>query len=666
MSCAASPCESMWIDSVEIARDPMAAAFGVDLDNPIGRAAHVRVLELAPGGTLRSFINSHGGSLREAEARWFFQQIILAVDYAHKMGVFFRDIKLENIVMGKNEIIMLCDLGFSKCTRLDTGCNTFLGTPRYIAPELHEFLFSQNLGFRIMDVPEHDGKALDLFAAGVCLHVMIYGEYPEPVLPGNLNRNLNIPGPSNPLKNLSYKIPSCSKRGPVSEDCQNLIAGLLCPDPKERLTTEGILSHPWFVTDLPKRFHGFNKRAAKKNVKKVLDRKLAKCPVGPLDIEGRSGAGRLQNFLVQIERSHVAWFQGKINRSSCQTALSAENREGHLVAIKRMGPVNDIRPQELEFAKRELRLNKILNHRHIVKCIEHFYSGNELFTVLEPAPDGTLRSFVDNHGGSLPEAWARQFFQQIILAVDYAHKMGVFFRDINLENIRMGRDNNIMLCDLGCSKCTWFDVVCNSLLGTPYIAPELLHYCMFNPIGLGIIDALKALDLFAAGVCLFVMIYGESPELILLKRNFNSPGPSNPLQNLSYSVPRSSPRGTVPENCRDLIGGLLRPDPKERLTMEGILSHPWFMTNLPEGFHGFNKWTAKRNVEKVLAADLVKCPVERQRLLNIGGYQQANGSRIENNESGGVAKGTTMVPTVRGRFGKVGLWMKKLLMCCAF
>jgi serine/threonine protein kinase len=32
-------------------------------------------------------------------ARWFFQQLILAVDYCHKKGVANRDIKLENTLL---------------------------------------------------------------------------------------------------------------------------------------------------------------------------------------------------------------------------------------------------------------------------------------------------------------------------------------------------------------------------------------------------------------------------------------------------------------------------------------------------------------------------------------------------------------------------------------
>jgi len=31
--------------------------------------------------------------------RWFFQQLIIGLDYCHKMGIFNRDIKLENTLL---------------------------------------------------------------------------------------------------------------------------------------------------------------------------------------------------------------------------------------------------------------------------------------------------------------------------------------------------------------------------------------------------------------------------------------------------------------------------------------------------------------------------------------------------------------------------------------
>lgn len=42
------------------------------------------VLEYAPGGTLLEYINRNGGRLSEDSARWFFQQLIIGMDYCHR------------------------------------------------------------------------------------------------------------------------------------------------------------------------------------------------------------------------------------------------------------------------------------------------------------------------------------------------------------------------------------------------------------------------------------------------------------------------------------------------------------------------------------------------------------------------------------------------------
>lgn len=64
--------------------------------------------------TTRRYPDGAAGRLKEPEARWYFQQLILAVDYLHKMvrvvrcqdvntssmqGVASRDIKLENCLL---------------------------------------------------------------------------------------------------------------------------------------------------------------------------------------------------------------------------------------------------------------------------------------------------------------------------------------------------------------------------------------------------------------------------------------------------------------------------------------------------------------------------------------------------------------------------------------
>ena len=58
----------------------------------------VLVMEFAPGGDLFTYVRSRGG-LPETEARWYFQQIVIAIDYCHRLGVCSRDIKLENTLL---------------------------------------------------------------------------------------------------------------------------------------------------------------------------------------------------------------------------------------------------------------------------------------------------------------------------------------------------------------------------------------------------------------------------------------------------------------------------------------------------------------------------------------------------------------------------------------
>jgi serine/threonine protein kinase len=64
------------------------------------------VLEYAGSGTLHSYVRRFG-HLKESVARWFFQQLTLAVDYCHRKGVANRDIKLENTLMHVSRLVFV-------------------------------------------------------------------------------------------------------------------------------------------------------------------------------------------------------------------------------------------------------------------------------------------------------------------------------------------------------------------------------------------------------------------------------------------------------------------------------------------------------------------------------------------------------------------------------
>ena len=76
---------------------------------------------------------SHG--LREDHCRFYYQQIILALDYCHKMSISNRDIKLENTLLDstradRNPLVKLCDFGYS-INESHSLPKTAVGTPGY-------------------------------------------------------------------------------------------------------------------------------------------------------------------------------------------------------------------------------------------------------------------------------------------------------------------------------------------------------------------------------------------------------------------------------------------------------------------------------------------------------------------------------------------------------
>jgi eukaryotic-like serine/threonine-protein kinase len=90
-----------------------------------------------------------------------------ALDYAHSNGVVHRDIKLENILLGKNNIPAISDFGIAQSTQTTriTMTGQILGTPQYLAPE------------NFSGAEQADHRA-DLYAFGVAAYLMLTGYFP--------------------------------------------------------------------------------------------------------------------------------------------------------------------------------------------------------------------------------------------------------------------------------------------------------------------------------------------------------------------------------------------------------------------------------------------------------------------------------------------------------
>jgi serine/threonine protein kinase len=122
-------------------------------------------MEFVNGGELFYHLQQVG-RFDENRARFYTAETILALDYLHKAGIVYRDVKPENILIDREGHIRLTDFGLSKGGLNENGglTESFCGTSEYLAPEI---IKEKSYGFSV-----------DWYSLGLVLFEMLAGENP--------------------------------------------------------------------------------------------------------------------------------------------------------------------------------------------------------------------------------------------------------------------------------------------------------------------------------------------------------------------------------------------------------------------------------------------------------------------------------------------------------
>ncbi|MEU3842365.1 serine/threonine-protein kinase [Streptomyces sp. NPDC028635] len=171
------------------------------------------VMELVRGRSLGAALQE--GTLDAREAARIGLEVLGALEAAHAAGILHRDVKPDNILLGRHDRIVLTDFGIARIegeTQLtDTG--GFVGSPEYIAPE------------RVLG--QRPGPASDLWSLGVVLYAATEGVSPF--------RRSNTPATLQSVLNAT-PAPPASASGPLAE----AINGLLRKDPAHRPSADRV------------------------------------------------------------------------------------------------------------------------------------------------------------------------------------------------------------------------------------------------------------------------------------------------------------------------------------------------------------------------------------------------------------------------------------------
>jgi serine/threonine protein kinase len=174
------------------------------------------ILEYAPGGELFKVLKTRG-QFTEEQAAKFFDQVASGLQHCHSYHVIHRDIKLENLLVGKDGNIKIGDFGWS--VHAPTSLRkTFCGTLDYLSPEM------------VLD--QGYDKQVDIWALGILLFEFLTGNPPfESDNQEETFRRIQI---------MELQVPDY-----VSKIAEDLIRKLLVRDPKQRISLESAREHPF-------------------------------------------------------------------------------------------------------------------------------------------------------------------------------------------------------------------------------------------------------------------------------------------------------------------------------------------------------------------------------------------------------------------------------------
>ncbi|XP_014665010.1 PREDICTED: probable serine/threonine-protein kinase DDB_G0284251 [Priapulus caudatus] len=183
-------------------------------------------------------------------------------------------------------------------------------------------------------------------------------------------------------------------------------------------------------------------------------------------------------------------------------------REAHSAKLNKKVAVKIICKKKLpaeyveKFLPREIAIMQHLRHPRVIDLHEAIETKGALYLVMEHLPNGDLLSYI-NECGPLPEEDCLLLFRQLLEVVGYCHRQGVFHRDIKLENILLGENNTMKLCDFGLAVIPEVGRMLQTTCGSyVYAAPEILEGATY--------DGEKA-DVWSMGVCLYGMLCGKLP-----------------------------------------------------------------------------------------------------------------------------------------------------------
>jgi serine/threonine-protein kinase Chk2 len=224
----------------------------------------------------------------------------------------------------------------------------------------------------------------------------------------------------------------------------------------------------------------------------------------------------------------------------------------------------------VETLHQEIAILLSLQHPRVVSLVDVVERTDSLGIIMELVQGGSLENYIAGHG-VLPEAEASHIFVQLADGLTYIHGRGVIHQDLKPDNILIDEHASkperaeVKLADFGQARVLGdLHGASPANAGTPlYRAPEAT-----DPVRKKGAPDFSA-DLWSLGVVLFVMLVGSCP--------FSGSGTElqRAIRSGNFSFYSDDGNSLPSKEAQSLVNGLLKVDPKKRLSLDWCLVHPF-------------------------------------------------------------------------------------------
>eukprot|EP01038_Epipyxis_sp_PR26KG_P013000 gene13000-17430_t len=246
-----------------------------------------------------------------------------------------------------------------------------------------------------------------------------------------------------------------------------------------------------------------------------------------------------------------------------EVSLVKNTEDNKLFAIKSMFCAKD---NTLQDGLREMKFLRIVRHPYIIDIHDAFLTANPrvLNIVMHYCESGNLSTVIaaaKKNNNSIAESQVMKWLLQLSLAIHFLHELHIIHRDLKPMNIMLTDGGDLLkLADFGLALS--MDELNNKEpageAGTPYYtAPEMIEGKAYS----------YPTDCWALGIILY--------QLLMLERPFEGSSTANLVKAILTEEPNPLPVH-FSEDLRTTVYELLNKNPEHRLTMEQMLTDPFF------------------------------------------------------------------------------------------